>query len=160
MPRSRRGDSLADHFGALAELREAGLIRHLGVSNVTAVQLEEARSVAPVVCVQNAFGLGSSPDRHAVLRRCGELGIAFVPYYAIAREGREAGVSGEYEKALREVAREHGVSPAQMRLAWTLHQGQHVLAIPGTADEGHLEANVAAGAVRLTAADLARLAEV
>lgn len=158
LPPSARYGSLADHFGALAELRQAGLVRHLGVSNVTADQLEEARAIAPVVCVQNAFGLGSTPDRHEVLRLCGELGIAFVPYFAIAREGREAGVTGVYEAALLEVARAHEATPAQIRLAWTLRQGPHVLAIPGTSDPGHLVANLAAGALRLTDDDLARLA--
>ncbi|MDT0380410.1 aldo/keto reductase [Streptomyces sp. DSM 42041] len=157
LPGSASDRSLAEHFGALAELREAGLIRHLGVSNVTVDQLAEAQTLAPVVCVQNAFGLGSTPDRHEVLRACGEQGIAFVPYYAIAREGGDAGATGEYEDRLLAVAREHDVSPAQIRLAWTLHQGDHVLAVPGTANPRHLIANLAVGAIRLSAEDLARL---
>ncbi len=157
LPPSAAAGSLADHFGSLAELREAGLMRHLGVSNVTLEQLAEAQAIAPVVCVQNAFGLGSTPDRYEVLRRCGEQGIAFVPYYAIAREGREAGVTGDYAAELLAVARAHGVTPAQVRLAWTLHQGPHVLAIPGTSDPDHLTANLAAGALHLTDDDLARL---
>jgi pyridoxine 4-dehydrogenase len=157
LPGSAANGSLAEHFGALAELRDAGLIRRLGVSNVTAAQLAEAQTIAPVVCVQNAFGLGSTPDRHEVLRACGEQGIAFVPYYAIAREGRDAGATGDYADSLLAVAREHDVSPAQIRLAWTLHQGDHVLAIPGTANPRHLIANLAAGAIRLSGEDLARL---
>lgn len=149
--------SVAERFGALAELREAGLIRHLGVSNVTPEQLAEARTVAPVVCVQNPYGIGMRPDQDAFVRSCGEQGIAFVPFYAIAAAGREGGASGAESEELLAVARAHGASPAQVRLAWTLHRGPHVLAIPGTGNPDHLAANVAAGALRLTEADLAVL---
>ncbi|WP_354381754.1 aldo/keto reductase [Streptomyces sp. PvR034] len=166
-------DSVAERFGALADLRAAGLIRHLGLSNVRPHHLAEARAIAPVVCVQNAYGLGSSPDQAEFLRACGEQGVAFVPFYAIAGAGRTAGAAGGGERgyagdadadadghaedALRRVARAHGVSQAQVRLAWSLHQGPHVLAIPGTGDPDHLAQNVAAGAVRLSAHDLAAL---
>ncbi|MEU2629748.1 aldo/keto reductase, partial [Kitasatospora sp. NPDC007106] len=77
-------DPVADRFGALAELREAGLIRHLGLSNVTAAHLAEAAAIAPVVCVQNPYGIGSPPEQETLLRACGERGTAFVPFYAIA----------------------------------------------------------------------------
>ncbi|MFC9948274.1 oxidoreductase [Streptomyces pratensis] len=150
--------SVADHFGALAELRDAGLIRHLGISNVSPDQLTEARTIAPVVCVQNAYGIDSPADDHAFLRSCGEQGIAFVPFFAIAGAGREEGTNGAQSEAVLTVARTHGATPAQVRLAWTLHQGPHVLAIPGTGDPDHLAENVAAGALRLTAEDLALLA--
>ncbi|MEU8434847.1 oxidoreductase [Streptomyces sp. NPDC029216] len=150
-------DSVAHRFGALAELRDAGLIRHLGVSNVTAEQLAQARAIAPVVCVQNMYGIGVRPDQDAFVRFCGEQGIAFVPFYSIAATGREQGASGAESEELLAVARAHGASPAQVRLAWTLHRGPHVLAIPGTGNPAHLDANVAAGALRLTEDDLARL---
>ncbi|MDX3540935.1 aldo/keto reductase [Streptomyces sp. MB09-01] len=150
-------DSIAERFGALAELREAGLIRHLGISNVTPEHLEEARAIAPVVCVQNMYGIGVRPEHDAFLRTCGELAVAFVPFYSIAGDGRQAGASGAEHEEVLAVARAHGASPAQVRLAWTLQQGPHVLAIPGTGDPDHLEANVAAGALRLTADDLAAL---
>lgn len=143
--------SIAEHFGALATLRDAGLVRHLGVSNVSAAQLAQAQAIAPVVCVQNQFGLDVRAQDE-VLRSCGEQGIAFVPYFAIAGQGRERGAAarpGGSERVLA-VARAHGASPAQVRLAWTLHHGPHVLAIPGTGNPDHLEANVAAGALRLT----------
>ncbi|MEW1910974.1 aldo/keto reductase [Kitasatospora sp. NPDC085895] len=148
---------VADRFGALAELREAGLIRHLGLSNVTAEHLAEAAAIAPVVCVQNPYGIGSPPEQEALLRACGERGTAFVPFYAIAGPGRQAGSTGEEPPEVLAVARRHGVSPAQVRIAWTLHRGPHVLAIPGTGDPDHLTANVAAAALRLTADDLAVL---
>jgi pyridoxine 4-dehydrogenase len=152
---------IGEHFGALAGLRHAGLIRHLGVSSVRPGQLAEAQAIAPVVCVQNRF----SVDEHSAavdefVRACGEQGIAFVPYFAIAGAGREAGAgdgTGGTGAALTAVARAHGVTPAQVRLAWTLNLGPHLLAIPGTGDPGHLAENVAAAALRLTADDMARL---
>ncbi|MBM7436635.1 aryl-alcohol dehydrogenase-like predicted oxidoreductase [Streptomyces sp. HB132] len=149
---------VADLFGALAELRTAGLIRHLGISNTTPEQLAEARGIAPVVCVQNAYGLDSPADDHAFLRACGEQGIAFVPFFAIAGSGREEGAASNQDEATLTVARRHAVTAAQVRLAWTLHQGPHVLAIPGTGNPDHLVENVSAGALRLTAEDLTLLA--
>ncbi|PKV89330.1 oxidoreductase [Streptomyces sp. TLI_146] len=146
--------SLAEHFGALAELRDAGLIRHLGLSNITPEHLAEAQAIAPVVCVQNRYGLDSRrTGSDELLRLCGEQGIAFVPFFAIAGEGRESGAgqgSGTENEAVLAVARAHGVTSAQVRLAWTLQQGEHVLAIPGTGNPDHLVENVAAGALRLT----------
>jgi pyridoxine 4-dehydrogenase len=149
---------IAEHFGALADLRAAGLIRHLGISAVRPDRLAEAQAIAPVVCVQNMYGLGVRPGQDAFLRACGEQGIAFVPFYAIAGTGRAAGAGGTAdEEEVLAVARAHGASAAQVRLAWTLHQGPHVLAIPGTGNPDHLRANVAAGALRLSGHDLATL---
>ncbi|MER5528053.1 aldo/keto reductase [Streptomyces sp. NPDC002677] len=157
VPPSGRTGSIGEHFGVLSELRDAGLIRHLGLSNVTSEQLAEAQAIAPVVCVQNPYGIGAASEERALLRLCGELGLAFVPFFAIAGTGREAGpVAGDSE-AVCAVARAHGVSTAQVRLAWTLQQGPHVLAIPGTGDPDHLAQNMAAGALRLTEEEMARL---
>ncbi|WP_030208235.1 aldo/keto reductase [Streptomyces sp. NRRL S-87] len=155
-----RSANEAERFGVLAELREAGLIRHLGLSNVTPEHLAEAREIAPVVCVQNMYGIGVRPDQDAFVRHCGEQGVAFVPFYALAADGRQAGATGREHEEVRAVARARGVTPAQVRIAWTLHRGPHVLAIPGTGDPAHLEANVAAGALRLTDGELARLEAV
>ncbi|MEU0165062.1 oxidoreductase [Streptomyces iakyrus] len=156
--RMPRYDSIAEHFGALAELREAGLIRHLGISNVTPRHLAEARAIAPVVCVQNRYALDRpDPDSDELLRLCGEQGIAFVPFYAVAGEAAERGATTVHDEDVRAVARAHGASPAQIRIAWTLHQGPHVLAIPGTGNPDHLAENVAAGAIRLTDEELTRL---
>jgi aryl-alcohol dehydrogenase-like predicted oxidoreductase len=152
--------SIAEHFGALAELRDAGLIRHLGVSGIKDGHLAEAQAIAPVVCVQNRYGIGDrSPDSDSedILRACGEQGIAFVPFFAIAGEGRERGASGGDSDDVLAIARAHGASAAQIRLAWTLHRGPHMLAIPGTGNPDHLVENVAAGAIRLTDDELARL---
>ncbi|MFJ8843360.1 oxidoreductase [Streptomyces cyaneofuscatus] len=147
-------DSIAERFGALAELRQAGLIRHLGLSNVTPAHLAEAQAIAPVVCVQNRYGIGMRPEDDAFVRDCGEQGVAFVPFYAIAAAGGEGGATGAEPAEILTVAQAHGVSPAEIRLAWTLHRGPHVLAIPGTGDLGHLAANVAAGALRLSEDEL------
>ncbi|MFG2624257.1 oxidoreductase [Streptomyces sp. NPDC048473] len=150
-------DSIAERFGALAQLRDAGLIRHLGISNVTPEHLAEARAIAPVVCVQNMYGIGVRPEQDEFLRTCGEQGIAFVPFYAIAGTGRQSGASGAESDEVLAVARAHGASPAQVRLAWTLHRGPHVLAIPGTGNPDHLDANVAAGALHLSEDELSVL---
>ncbi|WP_460110375.1 aldo/keto reductase [Streptomyces sp. YKOK-J1] len=156
--RRQSQDSIAEHFGALAELREAGLIRHLGVSGVEPRHLAEALEIAPVVCVQNRYAVDRpDPVGDEVLRLCGEHGIAFVPFYAVAGAAGEHGATTAHDEAVLSVARTHGVSPAQIRIAWTLHQGPHVLAIPGTGDPAHLVQNVAAGALRLTGEEVARL---
>lgn len=149
--RRMRQDSVAEHFGALAELREAGLVRHLGISAVEPRHLAEALEIAPVAAVQNRYAVDRpDPAGDELLRLCGAHGIAFVPFYAVAGESGEYGATAAHDEAVLSVARAHGASPAQVRIAWTLHQGPHVLAIPGTGDPGHLAENVAAGALRLT----------
>ncbi|QOV33632.1 aldo/keto reductase [Streptomyces ferrugineus] len=156
--RRMRQDSIAEHFGALAELREAGLIRHLGISSVEPRHLAEAQAIAPVVSVQNRYALDRpDPEADELLRLCGEQGIAFVPFYAVAGEAGEQGATALHDDEVLAVARAHRASPAQVRIAWTLHQGPHVLAIPGTGNPEHLAENVAAGALRLTDDELARL---
>ncbi|MGA5362691.1 oxidoreductase [Streptomyces purpurascens] len=151
-------DSIAEHFGVLADLRDAGLIRHLGVSDIEPRHLAEAQAIAPVVCVQNRYALDRpDPAADELLRICGAQGIAFVPFYAVAGESGEHGATTAHDEGVRAVARAHGASPAQIRLAWTLHQGPHVLAIPGTGNPDHLAENVAAGAIRLTDEELDRL---
>ncbi|HST84397.1 MAG TPA: oxidoreductase [Kineosporiaceae bacterium] len=149
--------SIAEHFGVLAGLREEGLIRHLGISNIRPEQLAEAQAIAPVVCVQNAYAIGYRRQHDELLFSCGEQGIAFVPFFAIAGSGREAGAGSAENQELVAVAQAHGVSTAQVRLAWTLQRGPHVLAIPGTGDPDHLVANVAAGELRLSDQELSRL---
>jgi aryl-alcohol dehydrogenase-like predicted oxidoreductase len=120
-------ESIAEHFGALAELRAAGLVRQLGVLNVSPAHLAEAQAIAPVAAVQNRFNLEVRVHED-VLRACTAQGIAFVPYFAIAGEGREGGFAArahhrEVDDAVRRVAAAQEASPAQVRLAWTLHQG-------------------------------------
>ncbi|WP_107450800.1 aldo/keto reductase [Streptomyces sp. LUP30] len=151
-------ESVAEHFGALAELREAGLIRHLGLSSVGPRHLAEAQAIAPVVSVQNRYGFGGHhPAAEELLRLCGEQGIAFVPFFAIAGDAGAHGATTTHDDAVLAVARAHEATPAQVRLAWTLGRGPHVLAIPGTGNPAHLAENVAAGALRLTGEELRRL---
>jgi aryl-alcohol dehydrogenase-like predicted oxidoreductase len=150
-------DSITGHFGVLAGLREAGLIRHLGISNARLEHLAQAQAVAPVVCVQNAYGLGYRPGQDAFLDTCGEQGVAFVPFFAIAGAGREAGAGGGEHEEVLAIARAHDASPVRVRLAWALQRGPHVLVIPGTGSPEHLEDNIAAGTLRLTPGELARL---
>ncbi len=149
-------DSVAESFGALAKMRDAGLIRHLGLSNVRVDHLDEAQAIAPVVCVQNSYAIDNRASEE-LLQVCGQRGVAFVPFFALAGAQREAGAVSEHSEAVRTVAATHGCTPQQVRLAWTLHQGRHVLAIPGTGSVEHLEDNVAAGALRLSADELAAL---
>ncbi|MCO8277861.1 aldo/keto reductase [Actinoplanes sp. TRM 88003] len=144
-------------FEALASLRDEGLIRHLGISNATLAQIDEAAAVAPLVSVQNSFAVDLQRDASLVAEMT-ERGIAFVPFFAIAGPGREDGPTTATPDAVREIALTHHVSEHQVRLAWTLHQGDNVLAIPGTGDEQHLLDNIAAGARRFSEEELARLA--
>ncbi len=159
-----RTDPISEHFGALAELRRAGLVRHLGVSAVGPAQLAQARQIAPVVCVQNAYAVGAQPDAHDFVRECGALGVAFVPFFAIAGRGREGGVAADDPAGaaaqVEAIAAAHGTTAAQIRLAFTLAQGPHVLAIPGTGNLEHLDGNVAAAAIRLTDDERARLESI
>jgi pyridoxine 4-dehydrogenase len=150
-------ESVAEHFGALAELRQAGLVRHLGLSGVTPAQLAQARAIAPVVCVQNRYAPGAGPEAEQMLDLCAAEGIAFVPFFAIAGRGGGGGPTGREADEVLAVARAHDASPAQVRLAFTLQRGPNVLAIPGTGDPAHLADNVAAAALRLTPEELTRL---
>ena len=157
LPRRMTTGSIAEHFGTLAGLRDAGLIRHLGLSNVTPAHLAQALAIAPVVCVQNSFGIGAPAAEHEFLLACGQESVAYVPFFAIAGQGRETGAGLTDGAVVAAIAAAHGVTTAQVRLAWTLQLGPHVLAIPGTGNPDHLEANVAAGALRLSADDMRRL---
>ncbi|MEV4705131.1 aldo/keto reductase [Actinoplanes sp. NPDC049316] len=154
-----RGAALGEQFTALADLRREGLIRHLGISNVRPHHLDEAQAIAPVACVQNEYGFDlRDADGTALLHECARRGIAFVPYFSLAGSGREQGATGgPGGAALRAAAAAHGVTEHQIRLAWILHRGPHVLAIPGTGNVEHLEQNMAAGKLRLTGAELAAL---
>ena len=141
----------------LAELRDAGLIRHLGVSSVPPAHLAQAQAIAPVVCVQNRYGIGASPEAREFLRACGQQGIAFVPFFAIAGQGREQGTPDTEHDAVRAIARgprrDARAGPAGLDAAG----GPHVLAIPGTGNPDHLDANVAAAALRLSPGEMAVL---
>ncbi|MGW6269355.1 MULTISPECIES: oxidoreductase [unclassified Streptomyces] len=145
------GESVADRFAALAQLREEGLIRHLGVSNVDARQLAEAQTVAPVVAVQNQYHV-HRPGDAAVLANCAEHGIAYVPFFPLG-----GGFDPIEHERLTKVAERHGATTAQVALAWLLASAPNMLAIPGTGSPAHLTENIAAAGLRLDATDLAEL---
>ncbi|MFG2638516.1 oxidoreductase [Streptomyces sp. NPDC048362] len=130
-------DSLAEQFGALAELREQGLIRHLGLSTVSAAQLDEALAIAPVVTVQNLYNLGNRQD-DALVERTAADNIAFVPYFPLG------GFSPLQSETLAKVAARLESSPQQVALAWLLRRSPNIALIPGTSSLGHLRENIAA----------------
>ena len=129
---------------ALARLREEGKVRHVGLSNVTAEQLERAGEILPVVSVQNRYNLNDRRSE-AVLRACERRGIAFIPWLPLATGGlaRPGG-------ALDGIRARHGATSPQIALAWLLAKSPVMLPIPGTSSVEHLEENVAAGGLRLT----------
>jgi aryl-alcohol dehydrogenase-like predicted oxidoreductase len=145
--------SIAEQFTALAELRQQGLIRHLGVSTVTSAQVREARTIAPVVCVQNEYNLANRRDDDLIEELAAE-GIAYVPYFPLG------GFSPLQSETLNEVAAELGVTPMQVALAWLLHRAENILLIPGTSSVAHLRENLAAAELELPTEVLERLEEI
>lgn len=145
------GEPIGDKFAVLAAMREQGLIRHLGVSNVDAAQLAEAQAIAPVVCVQNMYSLGNRAD-DALLDSCAEQGIAYVPFFPLG-----GGFSPFAAEGLAAVAKRHEVGPHQVGLAWLLQRSPNVLVIPGSGDPAHVEQNVAAAGLTLAEEDLTEL---
>jgi pyridoxine 4-dehydrogenase len=142
---------LDESVGALAELREEGKIRHVGLSNVDARQLARAREVVPIVSVQNRYNLA---DRHSegVLEACEREGIAFLPWFPLAFGELTRGAG-----RLTDVAFAHGLSRAQVAIAWLLQRSPVMLPIPGTSSLEHLEENVASASVELTETEFADL---
>jgi aryl-alcohol dehydrogenase-like predicted oxidoreductase len=142
--------SLAPQFEALAALREKGLIRHLGLSNVTARQVAEARAIAPVVCVQNLYNLVHRND-DALVDELASLGVAYVPFFPLG------GFAPLQSQALSDVAAGLSATPMQVALAWLLRRSPNILLIPGTSSLAHLRENLAAAELALAQDALARL---
>ena len=130
-------------LGALADLQREGKIRHVGLSNVSVRQLDEARKIVPIVSVQNRYNLGdrSSED---VLKACEKLGISFLPWYPLG-DGQVLQSS-----RVKKVAAKIGATPAQVGIAWLLARSPVMLPIPGTSSVAHLEEHVAAANVQLS----------
>jgi aryl-alcohol dehydrogenase-like predicted oxidoreductase len=142
--------SIAAQFDTLAELQQQGLIRHLGLSTVTAGQLAEAQSIAPVACVQNLYNIARRAD-DALVDLTARQGVAFVPYFPLG------GFSPLQSDALQAVAQRLGATPMAVALAWLLQRSPNVLLIPGTSSEAHLRENVAGAALELPADATAEL---
>ncbi|MGW2563768.1 aldo/keto reductase [Streptomyces sp. NPDC001514] len=170
-----------DTVGAVAELIEAGLVRHLGVSNVTAEQLRAAHAVHPVVAVQTEWSMWRPVDP-ATLAAARELGIGIVPWSPLG-QGFLTGQVGEVKEGdfrqnlprfdaanrqvntdrfapVRGIATELGITPAQLALAWLLHQDDHVVPIPGSRTPAHIEENLAAARIALPEDVLTRLTTI
>ncbi|MEV4145413.1 oxidoreductase [Amycolatopsis sp. NPDC049691] len=142
--------SLAEPFGVLAELRQQGLIKHLGVSHVSAEQLDEAKAIAPVVCVQNQYNLAHR-ENDALVDKCAAEGIAFVPYFPLG------GFSPLQSGILDDCAARLDATPMQVALAWLLQRSPSMLLIPGTSSPEHLRENLAAASLELPSDVLADL---
>jgi aryl-alcohol dehydrogenase-like predicted oxidoreductase len=145
------GESLAERFEMLAALREEGLIRHLGLSNVDTAHLAEARAIAPVVAVQNHFHIAKR-DEVTVLDACTADEIAFAPFFPLG-----GGWSDINDPSQARVSARHGANVSQIALAWLLALSPVTLAMPGTGSLVHLEENIAAASITLTPEDLADL---
>jgi aryl-alcohol dehydrogenase-like predicted oxidoreductase len=137
---------IADSMGAIAKLKNEGKIRHVGVSNVTAKQLREAQRVTPVVSVQNRYNV-SDRGSESMVDLCEQEDIAFLPWAPILDLDRNT--------AVKDAAREHGVTTVQVVLAWLLARSPAILPIPGTGSVAHLESNVAAAQIELSPAEVA-----
>ncbi|GAA2391522.1 aldo/keto reductase family oxidoreductase [Streptomyces glaucosporus] len=145
--------SLAEAFEALVDLQRQGLIRHLGVSNATAEQVAEARSIAPIVCVQNMYNLAHRHDDE-LIDELAEQGIAYVPFFPLG------GFSPLQASALTAVATRLGATPMSVALAWLLRRSPNILLIPGTSSVAHLRENVAGAGLPLSDDDLAELDKI
>ncbi|SET35981.1 aldo/keto reductase [Geodermatophilus poikilotrophus] len=142
---------LADQLGAFRELQEEGKVRHIGVSEVSVAELEEARSIVDVVSVQNLYNLTNRQSQD-VLDHATEHGIGFIPWFPIA-----TGDLAASDSPVADIARELDATPSQVALAWLLHTSPVVLPIPGTKSVEHLAENLGAAQVRLSDEDMARL---
>lgn len=145
------GQSIAAQFEVLAQMREEGLIRHLGLSNVDTSHLAEAQRIAPVAAVQNHFHAGKRDDAD-LLAACDNAHIAFVPFFPLG-----GGMTDLAADKFHRVADRHHATVHQIALAWLLAISPVTLVIPGTGSLQHLEENTAAGAIELTDDDLAEL---
>ncbi len=140
-----------ESVGAMKELQDAGKVRHVGISNVSVEQLEKAREIVGVVSVQNRFNL-EDRGSEAVLDRCEELGICFLPWFPLA-----AGALAKPRGAAAEVASAHGATTGQIALAWLLRRSPAIAPIPGTSSAAHLEENLAAASIELSGEEFERL---
>jgi pyridoxine 4-dehydrogenase len=140
-----------EQFGAIKQLLDQGVIRYAGLSEVSVEEIEAARKFFPVATVQNMYNLGNRGSER-VLEYCERHGIGFIPWYPLA-----AGDLARSGSALSNIAKTHGATPSQIALAWLLHKSPVMLPIPGTSKVKHLEENVAAAKIKLSAEDMAAL---
>ncbi|MDR3479338.1 MAG: aldo/keto reductase family oxidoreductase [Burkholderiaceae bacterium] len=142
--------SIEAPLGVLAELQRQGLVRHIGLSNVTAAQIEEGRGICDIVCVQNHYNLAHRDD-DALIDELADDGIAYVPFFPLG------GFSPLQSSTLSNVASRLGVTPMQVALAWLLHRSPNILLIPGTSSVTHLRENLGAAQLTLSPETLSEL---
>jgi aryl-alcohol dehydrogenase-like predicted oxidoreductase len=142
--------SIAEQVTVLADLKRRGLIRHIGLSNVTAAQVTEARAIVDIVCVQNNYNLAHRHD-DALIEELSRRSIAYVPFFPLG------GFTPLQSSTLSSVAERLGVKPMQVALAWLLHRAPNILLIPGTSSLVHLRENLAAGQLTLSPSTLSQL---
>ncbi len=142
--------SLEEPLTVLADLQRQGLVRHIGLSNVTPGQIEEGRRICDIVCVQNHYNLAHRTD-DALIDDLARQGIAYVPFFPLG------GFTPLQSSVLSDVAGRLAVTPMQVALAWLLHRAPNVLVIPGTSSIGHLRENLAAQSLVLTSSIIAEL---
>jgi pyridoxine 4-dehydrogenase len=142
--------SIAEEVTVLTDLRSKGLIRHVGLSNVTAAQVAEAQAITDIVCVQNNYNLAQRHD-DTLIDDLARQGIAYVPFFPLG------GFTPLQSSTLSEVAARLGATPMQVALAWLLHRSPNILLIPGTSSVAHLRENLAAGQLTLSPEVLAEL---
>jgi aryl-alcohol dehydrogenase-like predicted oxidoreductase len=135
--------SIAAQVTVLADLRKKGLVRHIGLSNVTSAQIAEARTITDVVCVQNLYNLAHRHD-DALIDDLSRQGIPYVPFFPLG------GFTPLQSSTLSSVAGRLGATPMQVALSWLLHRSRNILLIPGTSSMAHLRENLAAGKLRLS----------
>jgi pyridoxine 4-dehydrogenase len=140
------GGSLAEPFEALVELQEQGLIRHIGLSTVSAEQIKEAQSIAPIACVQNFYNVAHRDD-DALVDSLAKEGIAYVPYFPLG------GFTTLQSTELATVATRLDTSPLAVALAWLMQRSPNILLIPGTSSRAHLRDNIAGATLALSEDD-------
>jgi len=145
--------SIEEPLSALAELQRKGLVRHIGLSNVTRGQIEEGRRICEIVCVQNHYNVAHRDD-DALIDELARTGIAYVPFFPLG------GFTPLQSSVLSDVARRLGATPMQVALAWLLHRAHNILLIPGTSSIAHLRENLAAAELDLAEAAVAALNEI
>ncbi|MGQ7244293.1 aldo/keto reductase family oxidoreductase [Salinicola sp. V024] len=142
--------SLEAPLTTLAELRERGLIKHIGLSNVTTTQVTDGREIAPIVCVQNQYNLANRAD-DALIDQLAADGIPYVPFFPLG------GFTPLQSETLTEVARTLDATPMQVALAWLLKRSPNILLIPGTSSPEHLQENIQAAALEIPETQMALL---
>jgi pyridoxine 4-dehydrogenase len=147
---------LEDSIGELARLRREGKIRHVGVSNFNVEELARARRVVPIVSVQNRYNVGDRASED-VLAVCTREGLAFIPWAPLARGSADRLEKSDSGKGLEAAAQARGVSVLTLAIAWLLVKSPAMLPIPGTSSEEHLQENVAAARLRLSAKEMAAI---